>query len=64
MAALLSLQSYDSDSNESSSEKEESNDGLNAHLKPLEKSKTISSSLMLVAAPVVESIVSESSSRA
>ncbi|XP_076466522.1 pre-mRNA-processing factor 17-like [Babylonia areolata] len=54
MAALLSLRDYDSDSEGSNSEQDQ-NDGFNAHLQPLDKSNSISSSMMLVSAPEVES---------
>jgi hypothetical protein len=54
MAALMSLQNYEGSSDESNDEKEEESDGFNAHLKSLDKTKSISSSLAVVSAPEVE----------
>lgn len=56
MAALLSLQGYDSDSTDSKSEEEKS-DGFNDHFQPIDKSKSVAASIILAAAPEVESIV-------
>ncbi|KAK7492072.1 hypothetical protein BaRGS_00016736 [Batillaria attramentaria] len=54
MAALMSLRHYDSDSDASNDEKEEQNDGFNAHLQPIDKSKSVGASMALVLAPEVE----------
>lgn len=58
MAALLSLQNYDSDSGASNDDKEDQDDGFNAHLRPVDKSKSIAASMALVLAPEVVPSVS------
>ena len=58
MAALLSLQNYESGSEGSNEEHDENTDEFNAHLKPVDKPNSVAASLMLIPAPEVESNVS------
>ncbi|KAK7108013.1 pre-mRNA-processing factor 17-like [Littorina saxatilis] len=63
MAGLLSLQNYDSGSEGSNDEKDEKSDGFNAHLQPVDKTKSIAANMMLMSAPEVESVADASGIR-